>query len=162
LEAIQVALACAGRATSVLAGLGSSTDTTRSVAESMRARADGMKAAIDDLKDTFHSISAIVEENATAASEMSTTTSALSAALVPMGSAAAAQSAAAEAVATSPLNAIIREQVNQLSDHAKEVEHQADGLQEIVDRFKLSASPALRATEAPSLKQRDSRVLTGV
>jgi methyl-accepting chemotaxis protein len=162
LAAIQVALECAGRATGVLTGLGSSTDRTRAVADSMHARADGMKAAIDDLKDTFHSISAIVEENATAAGEMNTTTNALSAALVPMGTSANAQSAAAEAVATSPLNAIIRAQVDQLSNHANDVEQQADALKEIVDGFTLTAADApLRANEATYLKQQVAGVLTG-
>ncbi len=121
-----------------------------------------MKAAIDDLKDTFHSISAIVEENATAAGEMNTTTNALSAALVPMGTSANAQSAAAEAVATSPLNAIIRAQVDQLSNHANDVEQQADALKEIVDGFTLTAADApLRANEATYLKQQVAGVLTG-
>ena len=160
LDAIQVALECAGRATGVLTGLGSSTDSTRAVAESMRARADGMKTAIDNLKDTFHSISAIVEENATAAGEMSVTTDALSGALLPMGTAANAQSAAAEAVVTSPLNAIIRAQVNQLGDHAKNVEGQADALAEIVNRFTLTAAiSAPRTNEPASLQHHAARVL---
>jgi len=160
LNAIQVALECAGRATGVLTGLGSSTDSTRAIAESMRARADGMKSAIDDLKDTFHSISAIVEENATAAGQMSITTDALSSALLPMGNAANAQTAAAEAVVTSPLNALIQAQVTQLSDHAKNVEGQADALAEIVNRFKLTAAIAPRRTDEPaSLNHQTVRVL---
>jgi len=160
LDAIQVALECAGRATGVLTTLGSSTNSTQEVAESMRTRADGMKAAIDDLKDTFHSISAIVEENATAAGEMSATTNALSAALVPMGSAANTQSAAAEAVATSPLNEIIRAQVRQISDNAKDIDLQADALQEIVDRFKLTAAgPTQRFQEPLYLTHEPARVL---
>ena len=147
----------------ILTGLGSSTDRTQAVAESMCARAGGMKTAIDDLKDTFHSISAIVEENATAAGEMSVTTDALSGALLPMGSAANAQSAAAEAVVTSPLNAIIRAQVNQLGDHAKNIEGQADALAEIVNRFKLTAAISAHRTNEPTyLKHETARVLTTV
>ena len=94
---------------------------------------------------------------------MSVTTDALSGALLPMGTAANAQSAAAEAVVTSPLNAIIRAQVNQLGDHAKNVEGQADALAEIVNRFKLTAAISAHRTNEPTyLKHETARVLTTV